>query len=352
MLIDYLDRYKKRLNISDNNKPSDYLREVYRDNSINVLKELFSHDVACQDNVFFWNKNIVDTAEYNNSSPLLIKLFNRKFSNANGETAEFQTMIDTPIIVGDILYLKDMDRYYLCTESFNLDKIHYQGKLTLCNWTLKWQNEQGKILNYPCVDINSTQYNSGESYSSPLTVGSSQHLIILPCDENTVVINTPQRFYLDKNYKNPTSFIVTQNDTTSYAIGKKGLVRVTLYQYPKDENTDRPDLGICDYKEISNVENTHTYYIKYNTNIVKSGGNKQIYTIASNGDEIDYNILDWNIVADSTIRNDILTIKEKNQISIWINNDDLISEFFKLQLINKNTKEIYDELLIETEALF
>ena len=38
---------------------------------------------------------------------------------------------------------------------------------------LKWQNENGEILEYPCNDINSTQYNSGESGDKTMTLGSA-----------------------------------------------------------------------------------------------------------------------------------------------------------------------------------
>ena len=35
------------------------------------------------------------------------------------------------------------------------------------------------------------------------------------------------------------TYIVTQNDTTSYNIGKKGIVRVTLYECERNSDTDR-----------------------------------------------------------------------------------------------------------------
>ena len=81
-------------------------------------------------------------------------------------------------------------------------------------------------MEYPCTDINATQYNSGEQSNKQFTVGSSQHMLTLPCDENTVGLSSPQRFFLDKNKESPTSFIITQNDSTSYNYGKKGLVKL------------------------------------------------------------------------------------------------------------------------------
>ena len=98
-----------------------------------------------------------------------------------------------------------------------------------------------------CYDNNTTQYNSGESANKQFTIGSSQHSLTLPCDENTVILNNPQRFFLDKNMENPTSFVVTQNDNTSHNFGGKGLVKLTVMECAKNNETDRYDLGICDY---------------------------------------------------------------------------------------------------------
>ena len=59
-----------------------------------------------------------------------------------------------------------------------------------------------------------------------------------------------ETFILDKNKETPTVFIVTQNDNTSYNYGKKGLVRVTLYEHVFNPDTDNADLGICDYIDV------------------------------------------------------------------------------------------------------
>ena len=271
-----LDRFKSKMNYYGGS-----LRNENIQNSRKLLEETFSDDASLALGVFFWELGI---KSFEDKIPIKIRLFERKFSNANGWTVKFQTLFDTPIIVGDIIYDSNADEYLICTESFNIDDIHWQGKFTLCNWILKWQDKKGKILEYPCHDINSTQYNSGEQANKQFTIGSSQHMITLPCDENTVVLGSPQRFYLDKNSENPTSFIVTQNDTTSYNYGKKGLVKVTLYECATNGNTDRPDLGLCDYIDIQSIKTDNAddefiskSVISYETSIIKSGGDSQIF---------------------------------------------------------------------------
>ena len=341
------------------------LRNEYIFNTRELLKETFADDPSFTSNIYFWRLGLKDYEDYAYESPIGIRLYGRSYSAAQGITVKFQSLYNIPIIVGDVIYDAKEDEYLICTESFNLDDIHYKGKFTLCNWILKWQNKDGKILEYPCYDINSTQYNSGEQYNQNFTIGSSQHMLTLPSDENTVALNTPQRFYLDKNMDNPTTFIVTQNDTTSHNYGKKGIVKVTVYEYPNNPDTDRPDLGICDYVDMSvgkpkagaTVKEPSCFaskaVIEYDTSIIKSGGDSQVFIGKFYDDyekEVQGVIPDWTIICDFS---DKLQVKEfDNCLSIGIDDDTYIDEEFKLICSNSNNSDILPStLIIKVESL-
>lgn len=324
-------------------------------NSQKLLQETFADDASFRLGIYFWELGIVS---YNEKETINIRLYNERYSSANGNTIKFQTLIDTPVAVGDILYDSEYERYYLCTESFNINGVHWQGKLVLCNWILKWQNKNGDILEYPCYDINSTQYNSGEMSNKQFTVGSSQHMITLPYDKNTVILSSPQRFFLDKNKDNPTSFIVTQNDSTSYNIGKKGIVKITLYECEKNNEKDRIDLGICDYidKDSLATDNSDDILISksvisYKTNVIKSGGDKQIFTgnfYDNSGNEIKDVSLKWNIICD--FKNSLEVNQSDNQIQIGIDNDNYVDEEFKL-ILSDNDNNYSSSLIVKIESL-
>lgn len=313
------------------------LRNENIQNSKMFLENTFDDDASLSPEIYFWELGI---QSYEGHEPIRIRLYERKFSTANGGTTKFQTMIDAPIIVGDIIYDAKADEYWICTESFDIDEIHFQGKFTQCNWILKWQNDKGEILEYPCQDMNATQYNSGERANQQFVIGSAQHMLTLPSDENIIMLSTPQRFYLDKNMANPTSYIVTQNDISSYNYGKKGLCKLTVTQCVENNKTDRPDLGICDYVDFSNivtdvpVENEKaTAKILYSATNIKSGGSSQVFKAVfqdSDGNEIIDIIPVWNIICDFK---EHLEIKESgNEIEIGIDNDDYVDEEFKLTL--------------------
>lgn len=353
-----LDRFNKKMSLSGGS-----LREESIFNTRQLLKETFADDPSYTLGIYFWRLGL---KEYRNESPVSIRLYGRSFSAANGVTVKFQTLYDTPVVVGDVIYDTKEDEYLICTEAFNIDDIHFKGKFTLCNWMLKWQNKDGKILEYPCYDMNSTQYNSGEQSNRNFVIGSSQHMITLPCDENTVELSTPQRFYLDKATVNPTTFIVTQNDTTSYNYGKKGLVKVTVYEHPNNLETDRPDLGICDYIDMSagskdagtTVKETcckaSKAVIEYDTNVIKSGGDSQVFVgkfYDGKENEVADIVPHWTIVCDFS---DKLIAKEiGNTLSIGIDDDTYIDEEFKI-ICSDGSKEstiLSSELIVKVESL-
>lgn len=346
-----LDRFNKRMYLSGGS-----LRNENIFNTRELLKETFVDDPSFVLGVYFWRLGL---KEYKHEQSVDIRLYSRTFSAANGVTVKFQTLYDTPVVVGDIIYNTNENEYLICTESFNIDNIHYQGKFTLCNWILKWQKKDGTILEYPCYDMNSTQYNSGEQSNSHFTVGSSQHMITLPSDENTIALNTPQRFYLDKNTDNPTSFIVTQNDTTSHNYGKKGLVKLTVYEYPNNAETDRPDLGICDYIDINNKTDecccrVAKATIEYQTNVIKSGGDLQNFVgkfYDENGNEIPDIVPHWTIICDFS--NKLQAEELGNCLSIGIDDDSYIDEEFKLICSDGNNDSgiLSDALIIKVDSL-
>lgn len=204
-----------------------------------------------------------------------IKLYNRKYSSANGYTVQFETLIDRTIPIGTVLYDTDEQIYYLCTESFNKDKILNNGKLTRCNNFLKWQDDSGKIFEYPVFDINSTQYNSGVQSDKVMTLGSTQHMITIMADKNTIALDHDKRFFSDRNTKHPTVFKLTQNDTTALNYDK-GLLHLTITEDEYSSKTDSIENWLCDYikpKVSRPIEITYT-----GDPIIRVGGSAKTFT--------------------------------------------------------------------------
>jgi len=130
--------------------------------------------------------------------------------------------------------------WWIIIEADADDELYVDGKMQQCNWELIWQRKDGSFARYWCIDENATQYNSGETSmnNGKATIGSSQHMLTVPCNEDTVIVDTPQRFFLDRNMSNPTAYKVTQNDTVSYNYGK-GILKITTTEDEMNPAVDK-----------------------------------------------------------------------------------------------------------------
>ena len=125
-------------------------------------------------------------------------------------------------------------------------------------------------------------------------------------------------------------------------------------------------MGICDYVDYSagskdggtTIEETHCRAskaaIEYNTNIIKSGGDSQVFTgkfYDDKGNEVTNIVPHWTIVCDFS---DKLQIEEfDNCLSIGIDDDSYIDEEFKLICSDENDESniLSSTLVIKVESL-
>ena len=266
-----------------------------------------------------------------------IKLYNRKYSSANGYTVQFETLIDRTIPIGTVLYDTDEQIYYLCTESFNKDKILNNGKLTRCNNFLRWQDDSGKIFEYPVFDINSTQYNSGVQSDKIMTLGSTQHMLTITADENTIALEHDKRFFSDRNTKHPTVFKLTQNDTTALNYDK-GLLHLTITEDEYKPNIDSIENWLCDYfkpKVSQPIEITYT-----GDPIIRVGGSAKTFT--ANTTET----VTWKLITVAEQNKYITMTVTDNKCKIKCSNNELlIGSSIKLKCTD--TSGNIGELLID-----
>ena len=228
-----------------------------RQSKINDGKLLMNNqlmtDPSYNPNMVFWQFGV----DVGDLESVPIKTFNEKYSAANGINLQFDALIDFPIVVGDLLYDKRRNLYWICIESFDRDEILCAGKLVRCNYIMKWQDENKNIFEYPVFEINSTQYNSGEFGDKTMTLGSSQHLITAIADKNTIALNHGHRFFWDRNTIDPTVFKLTQNDTTAMNYDK-GLIKITVTEDQYNPKTDSIENWLCDYFKVSTVTITYS----------------------------------------------------------------------------------------------
>lgn len=301
----------------------------------NILADGFTDDVSCAKHIFFW----IAGEHPQKGNHVYIKFYDRKYSSANGNMKSFLTHNNDRIEVGDYIYDEEENTYWICTESFHVDNIYYKGKFTQCNWHLRWQRQDGTILEYPCLDLNSTQYNSGESGNNTLKLGSAQHMEKVQANSDTIPLASPQRFYVSRDNSIP--YVITQNDTTASNYGK-GICNITVTQDVRREDKDRPDLGICDYIDPSsplpptpsepNETTDLRCLISGNTNL--KNGYRRSYTVIFS--DIDGNSVDWqdvNYQWNVKSNFDVKQTVADNKITVSVNDENIIGDTFLMQII-------------------
>ena len=107
-----------------------------RQSKINDGKLLMNNqlmtDPSYNPNMVFWQFGV----DLSDLESVPIKTFNEKYSAANGINLQFDALIDFPIVVGDLLYDKKRNLYWICIESFDRDEILCAGKLVRCNYIM------------------------------------------------------------------------------------------------------------------------------------------------------------------------------------------------------------------------
>lgn len=189
------------------------------------------------------------------------RIFDRKFVDTVHHKITVETILeDDWMECGD--YLEYDGMVWLCLNSYSFHKLYCRATFMSCDWQIYWINEKGELKSQYVIDQNSTQYNSGESGNSTMTLGAAQHMLKMPYNEDTIMLDSPQRFCIDRNLKKPTCYKVTQNDNTSYNYGK-GLCCVTVAETQLNLDKDKlitledgKQILVCDYVEIDDTEDT------------------------------------------------------------------------------------------------
>ena len=274
------------------------------------------------------------------------RIFDRKFVDTIHHKITVETILDKDWIeCGDYLEYEGM--VWLCLNSYSFHKLYCRATFMSCDWKIYWVNENGELKSQYVIDQNSTQYNSGETGNSTMTLGSAQHMLKMQCNDDTILLDSPMRFAIDKNIKKPTCYKVTQNDNTAYNYGK-GLCCVTVTETPLNTEADKlislddgSQVWICDYVEVTPLPPTPSEpnettdlrcVISGNTNLKNGYYRKFTATFTDkDGNPVDWQEVNyqWTVKSDFDVKQTI----SDNKITVYVNNENLIGGSFFVQII-------------------
>jgi hypothetical protein len=140
------------------------------------------------------------------------------------------------ISVGDIVTWNTNS--WLVTDLDSDNGIYYVGVIERCNIPLKWLNNVGKIIEYPCISTDTTMYSLGIEENKQTPIPDGKALITLPNNADTLKIIRNQRFILYNNFAYHVTFI-------NMAIS--GLIKLILNEDEPNWTIDNQQLGIANY---------------------------------------------------------------------------------------------------------
>lgn len=270
------------------------------------------------------------------------RIFNRLIKTNYYQTLNMETINENDRFKSGDLLTYDND-YWICTSSFIFHNLYCKGNFIRTNYTLRWQNYKGNLVERRAYIISASQYNSGENSDKTLTLGYNQYMIVMSSDEETNILDRTKRFFIDKDKDNPITYRVTRNDTIPYSDWDRGCVCLIVTEDQYNPHTDNIDEWLCDY--IKPKSSSECIEITYNGNLTIRIGGQKTFVAKSEA------TVNWEVVSDNFDVNNLeLTADDgENKVIIKCNyNEDLFdNKSFKLICtdINNNKSELLIHLI-------
>ena len=321
--------------------------EMIRDGQ-NLLKEELEYDTSYSPTMYFYDaENEKDDRLAN------FRVYGRKNSSLNGNYMNYLTTYDNPVKIGDYIHDTKDDTYWLVYTAFNVNDIEYTGKLIQCNYLLRWQLSDRKIIQRWANIVSASKYDVGENGNSTIVLSSNTFTILMGyCDEGLEL--EEKRVFIDTRKDNPTKvFKITRGDDVLYNAGNIGaLLSFIADKTEFNKDTDNQELRICDYysstdipdvpinpsqSAIATILGKTDLKVGYNRNYTATLGDNNGNTITW-----DSTTYDWNVVSAF----DISQTVAENKITLKVDDDSLVGESFLLQVIQLNDNSVIGEIEI------
>ena len=151
------------------------------------------------------------------------------------------------------MYIFFENRYWLITGYPSYNGIYEKAVMQLCQYKLRWQNAKGEIIERWICASSAAKYDTGEKSNSTIVLSTDNLTLLLPNDDESLDLDG-KRVFIDKRKVNPTKvYKITRTDSVLYDFGEEhgGILSFIADKTELNTTTDRQDLRICDYIEIS-----------------------------------------------------------------------------------------------------
>ena len=337
--------------IGNNTKPNmigGYENEGFLDCKDDAFYETLETDLA--DIVILYNYDLSESKEIRGI--------------VEGNTADTQLKsMERSILVpvgtlhsGDYIFFED--EYWIVDGRPGNNKIYEKATLKECQYKLRWQKDDGTIIERFANLTSSSKYDVGENGNNTIILTSNNYLIIMPNDKDSMTIDG-KRVFIDLSDIPEKVFKITRNDDVLYNHHTHGgTLNLIADKTELNKEKDNQELWLCDYIDISspstptppkpsNPDETADLSAKISGNTNLRIGVTRTYTVTlsdKEGNAVQWNDTkySWNVISDFDVRQ---TVTE-NKISLTVEDEDFIDSSFLLQVIKLNDSSVLSEIEI------
>lgn len=244
---------------------------------------------------------------------------------------------------GDYIFFEN--EYWIVDGRPGNNKEYEKAVLKECQYKLKWQKNDGTVIERWANFTSASKYDVGESGNNALILSSNNFTILMPHDEDGMTIDG-KRVFIDTSVNPKKVFKITRNDDVLFIHGSHGgTLSLIADKTEFSPNTDNQELKICDYIEPSsptpppspvlNETADLSAVILGNANL--RNGYKRTYTAKIQdkyGNDIawDDSLYSWGVISNFAVEQ---TITE-NKIKLKVKGESLIDSSILLQLKKRN----------------
>lgn len=224
---------------------------------------------------------------------------------------EFNIIDDVDIGYGD--YFIWDGRWWMVVERDYDDELYIHGKMAQCNYCLRWQTEDGKIIERWCIVNNVSKYNNGVFQGKTVNTLEATISVQLPSDEETLKIKRNKRFVMDMISDDPYVYEVTQRDVLTSQYGNSGTILLAMNQVTTNSASDNYQEMIADYNDSITEQSAIR-----GENIIRLG---QISAYQTNAENPEWNVLSMDSSIDINSLIEIIGIESDGKIVLKAHKD-------------------------------
>ena len=311
---------------------NDAISEYAQDNFTDVLETTFS------DTALLFNYSLSESKE--------IKCVIQG-NVANTQLKSMERTILVPIGTlhsGDYIFFED--EYWIVDGRPGNNKSYEKATLKECQYKLRWQKDDGTIIERWVYLTSSSKYDVGENGNNTIILTSNNYLITIPNDEDSMTLDG-KRVFIDLSDIPEKVFKITRNDDVLFAHGSHGgTLNLIADKTEFNKETDNQELRLCDYidsspptppSEPTTPDETEDLFATISGTTNLKVGFSRTYTVNftdESGNEVDWNDVgfSWNVISDFDSGLIEQTISG-NAIKLSVDDENLIGGSFILSVV-------------------